>query len=130
MMWKSTFVLIALLMAESLTATIESHGTHRGSITGKVLEAPKGHGIPLVEVQIWNEAGEYLDAVLTDMDGLYSVAGLPSGRYFAATVESGFADTLFKGRSCPLGECDPTTGTPIEVSDGATTTDIDFLLQR
>ena len=51
-------------------------------------------------------------------------------RYYAGTIESGFLDELFRDRPCPLGECDPTAGTPIEVSGGVTTANVDFVLQR
>lgn len=123
-------LLAALLAAGSLAAAIDTDAERRGAISGTVVEAATGEIVPLVEIQVWNEAGDYVEAALTDMHGLYAVDDLPAGRYFASTMESGFRDELFDDRPCPIGECDPTAGTPIEVRGGATTTDVDFMLER
>lgn len=124
------FILTALLLAENLAGEIQNSQRRGGSISGRVVEASTGEPVPLVEIQLWNESGEFRDTALTDMHGRYSIDELPSGRYFAATLESGFADELYLGRSCPFEECDPTAGTPIEVHGGAVTSGIDFVLGR
>ena len=124
------FLLAALLLTENLAGDIENGLRFGGVISGRVVDASTGEPVPLVEIQLWNESGEYRDAALTDMHGRYSIDGLASGRYFASTLESGFADELYHGQPCPFGECEPTAGTPIEVRGGAVTGSVDFTLVR
>lgn len=124
------FILAALLLTGAVSGDIEDTLRRAGAITGQVIEASTGAPLPLVEIQLWNESGDYRGAGLTDMHGRYVIDGLAAGRYFAATLESGFADELYLGRSCPYGECDPTAGTPIEVRAGAVTGGVDFVLGR
>ena len=123
------FILAALLLAKNLAGDIENSLRRAGAVSGRVVEST-GEPVPLVEIQLWNESGEYRDAALTDMHGRYSIDGLPSGRYFASTLESGFGDQLYRGRSCPFGDCEPTAGTPIEVVVGGVTAGVDFTLER
>src|SRR5436190_22648074 len=58
----------------------------------------------------------------------YSSSGLPAGTYFARTFNSlGFVDQLYNGITCI--SCFPvTTGTPISVTVGSTTGNINFAL--
>ena len=68
--------------------------------------------------------------VITNSSGVYTTpATLATGTYFALTNHfSIYLDELYKDIECePF--CNPTMGTPISVTDGATTTDIDFTLQ-
>ena len=123
-------ILTALLLTEALAGDIENTLRRGGAVSGRVVEASTGAAVPLVEIQLWNESGEYRDGALTDMHGRYRIEELPAGRYFAATLESGYADELYLGRPCPYGECDPTAGTPIEVRGGAVTGSVDFVLER
>ena len=124
------FVLAAILLSENLAGGIEIGLRLGGTISGRVVEASTGEPVPLVEIQLWNESGEYRDAALTDMHGRYSIDGVPSGRYFAATLESGFTDELYRGKACPFGECEPTAGTAIEVLAGGVTAGVDFVLDH
>ena len=129
----STLLLLAftaLLSVGNLAGDIENTPRRAGAITGRVVEGRTGDGVPLVEIQVWSESGQYLDAALTDMNGLYEIEGLAAGRYFAGTLESGFRDELYSGAPCPFGDCDPTLGTPIEVQVGAVTSGVDFTLTR
>ena len=126
----SVFLVAAVLLASTLAAAVDSGAARFGSISGLVLEARSGEPIPLVEIQIWNELGEYRETALTDMSGGFLIEGLVPGHYYATTMESGFLDELYSDRMCPISECDPTDGTPIEVSAGAMTVDVDFHLER
>ncbi len=81
-----------------------------------------------VTVEIYNSSGSLVTTALTDCSGSYvSRAGMPTGLYFARTVNSqGFIDKLYNNLTCV--SCDPTTGTAIPVITGETTTAINFSL--
>jgi hypothetical protein len=56
--------------------------------------------------------------------------GLAAGNYFVRTTNySGFVDELYNNISCPDQSCNPTSGTPVPVSNGSDTGNIDFALQ-
>ncbi len=67
----------------------------------------------------------------TDESGAYSTHGLAAGTYYAVTdlYSSDYLDELYQELPCdpPYG-CDPTSGTPIEIADGAITSGIGFTL--
>jgi len=69
----------------------------------------------------------------TDSAGAYSIRGLPTGRYYAATANDlGFVDEIYDNVPC-LGWCSENdfeaTATPIDVALGATAADRDFALE-
>lgn len=88
-----------------------------GAISGRITRAGQ---IVRERVVVYDPAGMELGSAFADAAGTYTVAGLVTGRYFARAGTS-----LYASPPCPLG-CAVTAGTPIAVTDGATTTGIDF----
>ena len=99
-----------------------------GSIAGQVTDAVTGEPIPAT-VLVWGEDGEL---VTNDFgsDGFYHVGSLAAGQYYVGAVP--FAPEhlgeLYGGLPCTWGVCDPTQGTPVTVSLGAVTSNIEFEL--
>jgi hypothetical protein len=74
----------------------------------------------------FDAAGIFVDAGYTNLSGTYTVTGLADGTYFAQTYNSaGYQNEAWNNIPC-LGYCDPTIGTPIVVTGGATVPGIDF----
>ena len=98
-----------------------------GRISGRIL-GPQGVGLPSVSVSIFNANNELVTSGFTNAQGIYvTTGGLPAGNYFARTFNSlGFADQIYDNSTCTV--CSPNTGTRIQVSAGATTANINFLL--
>ena len=91
-------------------------------------QAAGGAAIANVEVAVYDANGQWMTHGFTDATGNYStLARLPAGTYFARTFTfSVFLDKLYHDISCE--SCSPTTGTPISVTAGATTSNINFAL--
>jgi hypothetical protein len=99
-----------------------------GRISGTLTNAAGGAPIANASVQIFNQTGTSLDFVNTNGVGQYLSTGLPTGTYFARTSNSlGFRNELYDDIPC-VPFCTPTSGTPISVTAGATTPNIDFAL--
>ncbi len=99
-----------------------------GVIAGTVTDAVTGHPIS-ADVEIWAADGSWVDDDYSS-GGQYAVEGLSPGTYFATAYKySSYLRKLYDDIPCPPG-CDPTAGTPIAVTAGATTADIDFTLDR
>ncbi|MCP4655749.1 MAG: hypothetical protein GY856_10055 [bacterium] len=115
------------------TAGIDFVLDRRGAVSGTVTEAATGDPIDGLRVEIHDANGYYVEDDYTDASGNYTVAGLAEGTYFAVAESYYFLDELYDDIPCPGGSgygCDETTGTPIAVSINATTTGIDFALDR
>ena len=101
-------------------------------ISGTVTTVDSGLPLEGVEVQLFSQSGISIASVATDSQGAYTLADLPAGTFFAVTLNSeGYVDELYDNILCPGGGdvgCDPTAGTPIVVTAGSTTRDIDFAL--
>jgi hypothetical protein len=100
-----------------------------GVIEGQVTDAVTGDPISDVFVFIFDAVGSFVTFGVTDPTGFYvSFDGLATGSYFAYSDNSaGHLDEVYDDIPCP-SFCDPTTGTPIAVSGGGTTSGIDFAL--
>ena len=86
-----------------------------GKISGTVTNAG---GAPLqnVTVQTYNTLGRFLGGVQTDASGNYSTQSLPDGTYYLRAANSlGYIDQVYDGESC-LAQCQPLTGTPVNVA--------------
>ena len=101
-----------------------------GRISGIVTDAVTGLPLEDIEVDIYDSSSSYVGYDFTDASGFYiSRAGLPAGTYFAATWNYyGYVDELFHNIPCPGGNCNPAIGTPIPVTVGVTTENVDFEL--
>jgi hypothetical protein len=99
-----------------------------GRITGTVTDSSTTAPLANVNVQIFNSNGPSIASANTDASGNYTISGLPAGTYFARTSNSlGYINELYNNISCPVS-CTVTTGTPITVTTGATTSGINFAL--
>ena len=88
-------------------------------------------GVPLagVEVDVFDQYGDYETVAVTGGDGSYVTAQLAPGTYYARVEQSGFLGELYYDVLCPFsGYCDPLDGTPITVGSGFTGS-VDFTLQ-
>ncbi|MCP3958891.1 MAG: hypothetical protein GY719_13650 [bacterium] len=104
-----------------------------GAFTGTVTETGTGSGVAGASVRIIDAAGQRATTAFTDLAGFYRAEGLPTGTYFAVAEDDDFIEQLYDGLSCPGGPplgCDPASGAAIDVSLGATTPGIDFVLDR
>ena len=104
--------------------------TATGAISGTITDSDTSAPLENVAVEIFNSSGNFITAGFTDSSGFYTSPDvLASGTYYAFTINSsGYLDELYNDIDCSLLNCDPTTGTPISVTDGETTTGIDFAL--
>lgn len=103
---------------------------HLGHIAGRVTDEATGAGIANVEVDIMSETGSWMGGGYTDSSGNYTATRLPTGNYYAVAYDynSGHIGELYDNISCPNGNCDMFTGTPIHVQTGGTTSGINFAL--
>jgi hypothetical protein len=101
-----------------------------GRISGTVTDAATSAALSSVTVQVYNSSGVFLSGFVTNGAGTYTFLGLPAGTYYARTVNSlGYFDELYDNISC-TSDCPITTGTPITITTGATTSGIDFALVK
>ena len=103
--------------------------TGDGSISGEVVEAATSSPLESVIVDVYDDAGGWVDWGYTAADGSYSVEPLPPGTYFVRTYQAiTHYDELYDDLPCADG-CDVTTGTPVAVAGGADTSGIAFALE-
>jgi hypothetical protein len=96
-----------------------------GQVTGE------GTALAGIQIHFFDASGTFAGAVQSDASGAYLTTGaltLPAGSYFAlAQGNSFYASELYDGLPCSA--CDPTTGTPVVVTESSTTGGIDFDLE-
>ncbi len=115
--------------------TLDPAGIVSGTITDAATSAPlPGVSVRLVPIDMdptFHDEGT--SRVETDAGGVYTVRGVPAGRYQAVTDNDlGYVDELFDNIPCPNGYCAyvGAIGTPILVASGVTTGSRDFALDR
>ncbi|MGC8915609.1 MAG: carboxypeptidase regulatory-like domain-containing protein [Thermoanaerobaculum sp.] len=118
-------------VAKGLNA--QAHGqspTWTGAISGTVTEAATGNPIAGVIVRVVNQANQLESEAVTSATGAFVVNGLPTGTYVAYIFDAqGYIPEVFSGIWCE-GTCLIWSGTPIAVTNGATTPGINFALER
>ena len=137
-----------VVVAAGATVTTDFTLSHGGGFTGTVRSASNNQTLPDVQVQVYNASTSFVKGVVTDFSGNYTVDELPPGTYFARTTTTpgisvqNVLHELYGGLPCPpnVDPTDPTalfrpdsacriaSGTPITVTDGASTSGIDFSL--
>lgn len=100
-----------------------------GGISGTVTGPAAVSGL----VNVYDSAGDYLTRVpILAGVGSWSVTGLATGTYYAQTANtSGLIDRAWNDQPCPFYNPNPKTdcaATAISVTDGVTTTGINFTL--
>ncbi len=117
-----------VVTAGATTSEVDFALSTGGTITGTITDASTGlHLANRFFVRLYDADGNRQAVWFTDAAGTYTFTGLHTGSYFVATDIGGYLDVLYDGMPCPIG-CDPTSGTPIAVTFGATTSGIDFAL--
>jgi len=100
----------------------------KGTITGVVLDTASSQPVSSVRVMVYNASGSSVDYDYTDSNGVFAIGELYTGTYYVATDDSRYINQLYDGIPCPAGCTNPTTGTPVAVTNGLTTAGIDFSL--
>lgn len=108
------------------------HGAH---VTGHVVDAKTLAPISSEEVDIYDSTGtwglySYAD---TDESGFFDTGGYDTGQWYASTFvayETPHIDELYSNITCWALQCNILSGTPIQVTTGETTSNIDFSLDE
>ncbi len=98
-----------------------------GTIAGTVRDSL---GMPIgATVSVFNTGGISVTSTSANAaTGQYTTAGLEAGTYFVQFVAPGHDAMLFNDIACPNAECDPTSGTPVQVTAGQPTVGINASL--
>ena len=98
-----------------------------GTIAGTVTDAATGAPLAGITVKVIVNAVDR--SAITDASGSYTVAGLATGSYYVWSTNSfPYIDELFDGIQCPNNNCRWWDGSPVAVTAGATTANIDLAL--
>ena len=118
------------VVANQATADVDFALKKGGAIGGTVTSADSGEVLSNVLVFIYSMNGGWASSDWTDSNGEYRATGLSAGEYYA-TVNSApdYIARVFGGEEC-VGGCDPKQGVTITVTEGQTTTNIDFSLRE
>lgn len=122
-----TPVPVALNAPACVTFTLDGVSNPEGAgISGHVTGV--AGALAGVQIAIYDSLGVLAGTVFSDISGAYLTTGaldLSAGTYFVlASGAFGYANELFD--DLPCAACNPTTGTPVVVTAGATTSGIDF----
>jgi hypothetical protein len=122
----------AVILTEGQATTEDAELVPYGSIEGTVTKAAGGGPIADLEVEVEGLNGENGGLVETDAGGHYAIHGLHEGEY----------KVVFTGQTCEAGSCSrvyaerawddikpQNPATPVVVSDGVKTEDIDAALE-
>ncbi len=112
------------------TSGIDFALARKGHISGVVRDASNNAPIGSVQLSIYDAAGNQVRWMYSANDGSYEATGLEPGTHYVKAYASGYEGALYDGLPCPLGTCNPTTGTAVPVTLGNTTSGIDFDLVR
>ena len=103
----------------------QSSGWIKGTVTAGGAPASS------VSVQVYDTSGTEVNWTSTNSAGVYTITGLQTGSYYVRTAysPSGYLDQIYNGVDCATYSCPAvTTGTGVGVTQGATTSGIDFAL--
>jgi len=100
--------------------------------SGKVTDAATGGALGGVTIVFFNTAGKQIVATTSDFaTGSYSVNLPAAGRYFARSengLQQQYLNQLYMSIDC--SGCPPTGGTPIDITLGVPSTNINFALNK
>lgn len=101
-----------------------------GNITGTITNAVTG--LPIndnIFVQFMDAAGNFVGGAHTDDTmGQFTAQGVAAGTYYAIAGYPGFFNQMYNNLTCSTN-CNTLLSTPIHVTTGATTANINFALQ-
>lgn len=99
-----------------------------GSLEGTVVASGSGDPIASRRVWLWTD-GDVEGTTSTNPSGQYHFDGIPAGSYTVQVrTDVPYLGELYDDIDCVDFNCDPTTGTAVVVTAGATTSGIDFAL--
>jgi len=112
----------------TLTSGIDFPLQLGGSISGTIIDEATSNPLSGARVYVYDVDGDYLKSRYTSANGAFVIGDLTTGTYFVKVRKSGFLTELYDDIACD--GCDPTTGTPIAVTAGLDTPNIDVALGR
>ena len=117
---------LALAAAALFTSSSLRSAAFVGTVAGTVTDG--ANPISGIGVTAYNTLGFSVGSAVTDGSGGYSIPGLVAGTVFVRTSNAiGYVDELYNAFTCV--SCSVLSGTPVTVTDGATTT-INFALAQ
>ena len=119
------------VQAGATTGNIDFALAIGGIISGTITSAATGTPLGNVKVKLWASNGVFLDQAVTNASGVYAINRRPTASYFVSTDANPqqYIDELYANLPCSgFSGCAVTSGTPIPVTAGATTSGIDFAL--
>jgi hypothetical protein len=117
---------LGVITGSLILALLPASAWAQGNISGTVTDAGTAALLNSINVNIFSSTGNFVSGTSTNASGVYTVNGLAAGSYFAVAGSSTYQPKAYNNIPC-LG-CNITTTTPIAVSNGVTTTSIDFAL--
>jgi hypothetical protein len=101
-----------------------------GTLSGQVKDAMSQLPASGVEVNVYNESGDFYGSYVTDNEGYYLTAGFPAGNYYLTTSNDGaLVDVKFGGDYCFESTCNPLDATPIVIEGSNPVSGADFELR-
>lgn len=98
-----------------------------GGIGGTIIDEESGGPAASVELDLYDDAGDFVDWRYSAGSGAYSFNNLEPGTYFVRTFSERYVNELYDDVSCSPS-CPLASGTPVDVAIGVTTSGIDFSL--
>lgn len=123
------------LLQPTIKADIQKSGVltpaSTGAISGIVIDDFNSDPLQGVEVKIYDSNGNVVTSGFANSSGVYTTpAVLATGTYYALSNSPDYVNEVYNNRTCAVN-CNPVSiGTPIAVTSGSTTTDIDFELNE
>lgn len=104
---------------------------HGAAVAGRVRDASNGQLLANLNVEVYGSAGQLVAQTMTDGAGRFLVSGLASGVAYATAGPSygSLRRELYQDIGC-TPTCNVTSGTPIPVTEGQTTPNVDFALEQ
>ncbi|MEZ5333555.1 MAG: carboxypeptidase regulatory-like domain-containing protein [Thermoanaerobaculia bacterium] len=103
-----------------------------GAVSGTVRDETSQLPVGGISVEIWNDAGQMVEAESATALGHYELINLQPDTYFVVTDGyGGYIDELYQDLPCPFGPpggCDPLDGTPVPVALSQIVEGVDFSL--
>jgi hypothetical protein len=117
------------LLAGALLLTLVAFpaAAQTGTITGTVTNEATGAGVSSATILLYNSQGSIVLGTGVSFSGVYTIPGLAAGTYYVRVTSGTFIGELFDNLPCSVS-CDVTSGTPIPVTAGNTTSGVDFAL--
>jgi hypothetical protein len=122
---------LAALLALSFGPLLSPHAeAQTGAITGTVTAATGGAPLSGIPIRAYTSSGATAGSTAyTDGTGVYLIGGLTTGTYYVRTFyPSSYLDQLYSGIDCLPSCTGVTTGTPVSVTTGEFTSNINFAL--